>query len=259
MNDSDDLMIHVERIVRPVRGFAGRKLRMRQELLAHLQAAVAEEREARTTDATALARAKARLGDPAELTLSLQASVPRAERVLAARLPLPRALARLEARGGRWWGLDWTMTLPQASVVVAGAVVLPWAALVGLAIELHLGGVAAVNAMMDRPGETALMNVWNIALLAALTMLCARWVIAVANGRWMTRTAARYATAITVAPLLSMLFMIHCVHARGPTAAEVAWSLGAGVAMTGVQALAARLVARMRRPYVQWLALDVAG
>ena len=35
-----ELMIHVERIVRPVIATQGRKLRMRMELLAHLQAAL---------------------------------------------------------------------------------------------------------------------------------------------------------------------------------------------------------------------------
>src|SRR5689334_20531134 len=45
--DSDEmkaLMVHVERIVRPVRASARRKLRMRRELLVHLQSAVEQER-----------------------------------------------------------------------------------------------------------------------------------------------------------------------------------------------------------------------
>ena len=51
--NSKDLMIYVERIVRPVRARQSRKLRMRRELLAHLEAALEEERCNRSDDAAA--------------------------------------------------------------------------------------------------------------------------------------------------------------------------------------------------------------
>src|SRR5258708_27741313 len=111
-----ELMIHVEQIVRPVRAFAPRKLRMRQELLTHLQAAVEEERGRDADEIAALGRAKARLGDPAQMTQALQESVPWGERMMMARLPLPSVLERMEMRGSRWWRLDWPMTMTQATV-----------------------------------------------------------------------------------------------------------------------------------------------
>jgi hypothetical protein len=95
MND-DQLMIHVERIVRPIHADCS-KLRMRTELLAHLQTAFEEERARGLDEAAALAEAKRRLGDPAELTRELQAAVPRIERLLGhlAMTQFPGAAARI--------------------------------------------------------------------------------------------------------------------------------------------------------------------
>ncbi len=87
----------VERAVGPVRAGRARKRRMRQELLGHLWAAYEEERARLGDDRLALNRALARFGDPAELTRELQASVPRAERVLFARLGSERFDRRLKA------------------------------------------------------------------------------------------------------------------------------------------------------------------
>lgn len=81
-----ELMIHVERIVRPVRADWS-KLKMRRELLAHLQAAFEQERERGADEATAIAAAKRRLGDPAALTRQLQASVSRLERLAVTPFP----------------------------------------------------------------------------------------------------------------------------------------------------------------------------
>ena len=71
-----ELMVHVERIVRPVVATESRKLQMRRELLGHLQAALAEEREMGADDAIAWEAAKKRLGDPDALMADLQRSVP---------------------------------------------------------------------------------------------------------------------------------------------------------------------------------------
>lgn len=74
-----DLMVHVERAVRPIHASPTRKRRMRQELLAHLTALFEEER-AHSSDEQALAHALGRFGNPAELTRNLQASVPLLDR-----------------------------------------------------------------------------------------------------------------------------------------------------------------------------------
>ena len=54
----NELMIHVERIVRPVRAMQARKLKMRRELLAHLEWAVNEERAHVASETEAIKRAK---------------------------------------------------------------------------------------------------------------------------------------------------------------------------------------------------------
>jgi hypothetical protein len=82
MNDSTltQLKILVERAVRPVQASAGRKRKMREELLAHVVGAFEEEAELGDEQA-ALARTQERFGQAAELTGQLQASVPPGDRV----------------------------------------------------------------------------------------------------------------------------------------------------------------------------------
>ena len=75
-----ELMIQVERAVRPVQASPARKRRMRQELHAHLTGIFEEEKARGDDEPLALARALQRFGDPAELTRELQASVPLPDR-----------------------------------------------------------------------------------------------------------------------------------------------------------------------------------
>jgi hypothetical protein len=75
----NEFMTHVERIVRPIRGDSS-KLRIRRELLAHLQASFEQEKARGLDDAAAATEAKRRLGDPSALTQELQASIPAWER-----------------------------------------------------------------------------------------------------------------------------------------------------------------------------------
>jgi hypothetical protein len=81
-----ELMIHVERIVRPVRADAS-KFRMRRELLAHLQATFDQERATGLDETAALEAAKRRFGEPIDLTHQLQAAVPRWERLSVTPFP----------------------------------------------------------------------------------------------------------------------------------------------------------------------------
>ena len=74
-----ELMVQVERAVRPVRASSRRKDRMREELLTHLTGIYEEERGRLGDGAAALVQAVQRFGDPAELTRDLQASVSREE------------------------------------------------------------------------------------------------------------------------------------------------------------------------------------
>ncbi len=81
-----ELRRHVERIVRPIRASATRKVRMREELLAHLTQMYEEELAAQGDRSTALAAAQVRFGDPAELRQELQGTVTWIEQVMCTRL-----------------------------------------------------------------------------------------------------------------------------------------------------------------------------
>jgi len=74
----------VERAARPVLASEQRKLRMREELLAHLTAIFAEEQQRSGGEAPALAATFTRFGDPAELTAELNRSVSPWQRIAAA-------------------------------------------------------------------------------------------------------------------------------------------------------------------------------
>jgi hypothetical protein len=87
----------VERVVRPIRASTWRKNQMREELLAHLEGLLAEEKARRGDDVDAVRRARARFGEPGQLTTELQATVPRWERW--AFVPVQR-LERLRRRPG---------------------------------------------------------------------------------------------------------------------------------------------------------------
>jgi hypothetical protein len=77
---SDTLRIHVERTVRPVRAELRRKLQMREELYAALQAIFDDERRRQPSDEAAAAAAISRFGPAESLTAELQATVPRLAR-----------------------------------------------------------------------------------------------------------------------------------------------------------------------------------
>jgi len=90
MNEQHDLKIYVERAVRPVVAERSTKIRMREELFAHVQDVYGQELERLSDERAAVARTAERMGDPAALTAELQASVSRIERI--------------EARYNAWFG-----------------------------------------------------------------------------------------------------------------------------------------------------------
>jgi hypothetical protein len=75
------LMVEVERAVRPVRASQPRKLHMREELLSHLTAIFEAEFARCDDEQVALEQAKQRFGDPRELALELQQTVPILSRI----------------------------------------------------------------------------------------------------------------------------------------------------------------------------------
>jgi hypothetical protein len=77
----NEFMVLVERAVRPVQAGPKKKLRMREELLAHLMAIHEEELARLGDDSAARAEAIRRFGDPEALTVELQQSVKWSDRI----------------------------------------------------------------------------------------------------------------------------------------------------------------------------------
>lgn len=78
--DGVELMILVERVVRPLLAPHSRLMTLRQELLAHVEQIHAEEIENGSAPAVALARTQERFGNPDEIRRHLQLTVPLHER-----------------------------------------------------------------------------------------------------------------------------------------------------------------------------------
>ncbi len=80
MNEQHDLKIYVERAVRPVVAENSTKIKMREELFAHVQDVYEQELKRLGDQQAAVARTVERMGEPAELTAELQSSISRLER-----------------------------------------------------------------------------------------------------------------------------------------------------------------------------------
>lgn len=78
-----ELMVLVERVVRPLPVPFERQKRLRAEFLGHLQGVFAEELARYGDQSAALTRTTQRFGDPAALSAELRQTVPLSERVLA--------------------------------------------------------------------------------------------------------------------------------------------------------------------------------
>jgi len=96
----ETLRIHVECIVRPVRAYGGRKNKMREELLAHLEQRVSAARVRGMTEDDAVALAIENLGDSVQLRAELQATVPPIERLLFTGVPSNACDAWFDKRDG---------------------------------------------------------------------------------------------------------------------------------------------------------------
>lgn len=94
------LRIHVERLVRPIRAYGGRKNKMREELLAHLEQRVSDARERGLAEDDAIALAIEGMGDPAQLRAELQATIPTIERLSFVHLPVDALDAWFDKRDG---------------------------------------------------------------------------------------------------------------------------------------------------------------
>ena len=196
MNDATltELKILVERAVRPVRAPTRRKLRMREELLAHVSD-VYEEEAVKPDAASALERTQQRFGDSAELTRSLQESVPTHERVAA---DLQNLLGRRPGESA--------LRFAFRHAAYAG---LYFGGLAGFGFLMSLGLFLAFHAPGTRRQWMELLFVGTMAptlfLLAAIAVLLlhATWdAMYGASGRSWLRTGLCFLASCTLGPTL---------------------------------------------------------
>lgn len=246
------LMQHVESIVRPLRATQRRKLRMRRELLAHLQSALAEESPHHPTESAALDAAKSRLGTPADLTAQLQRSVPFLERLLLAHFPAPRALTRWEALTAKKWA---PFSASQQILITLATVGIT---LVSLPTAIYLlpeeRRSAFFNLQSTAPSHYLLICLAAFLILATLPLLT----IGLAEKLSTTpRLPTLHLVATTL--LLSAWFLFsHSAIAQQPLApATITLSLLTALALTTFQTLATRAIAKLPNPYHEWQQLPL--
>jgi hypothetical protein len=251
-----ELMTYVEGIIRPIRAFAPRKLRMRRELLGHLQDALQDEQQQQPEDgSTALDRARRRLGEPGELTRQLQQTVPVVERLLMTSLPLPKKIEQAEQRAARrLYGNCGPMTLGHQCALsfLAACCVAPWYA------------PNSVRDALQRTGTPAHVTVFFIGIMISL------WVMLLVSSR-LVRAAAEPAPrlwrprvlklgAALFALQIAYLFFIAAAAAnRLPTVRDIVIGVAVIVPVLLCAILLARQVSHLRKQYDEWLTLDVSA
>jgi uncharacterized membrane protein len=251
-----ELMTHVERIIRPVRALQSRKLRMRHELLAHLQSAFDEESAYGSSEAMSIRQAVARLGNPTELTKELQRTVPWAERVLLARIPVSHTIERWEEQGARkLYGVG-AITLLHISILsgVAGL-------LSGIPSYMVESVKHSLTHSTVAPAHPGLFFVGILLVWQAIFVVSCRFVMAAADPhkRPTPIPTLRRAGAVIALQIVFVIVATAAALDRLPTFAEIIGNIAVTVMLLVCSILVARWVASRRRPYDEWLTLDLAG
>lgn len=245
-----ELKRFVERAVRPVRSEAMHKLRLREELYAHLLDAYQQECNAGRDPEEAQRRAIARMGDPAELTAQMQSTLSLRERWAAwVNDRLARARGESPERGARRvaWAMAWQMTLIGIVLVLAESSCLT-----------HWDARSVVAARM----------------MAALTlgMLVGAYLLTMLSLRFIDRESAEprpypsvgaslQLLAVSAAVIFALSAATHALAAWGPfdlwpaTARWLPASAGGGVVALGASLMAVR----EKRRLAPWLELEIEG
>jgi hypothetical protein len=252
-----ELMPHIERIVRPVRASAKRGLRMRLDLLEHLESAIAEERSAGMADDELVARALKRLGNGEDLQRSLQESVPRWERLILLAVPAPSLVKQWERRSEREWGL---LTMKQAAALCC------FASLVTL-LALACSTAVSFPIPMERRVQFFTMQAEHharfLAICAAgggISLASSLLVIALLakaiGGRW---RAVRLQSGLLVLLTLSWVLLVDSQVGGLPVGVmQILRGVFAGVALSAILVGSARLMVRRGNPLREWQSLELA-
>lgn len=256
----DQLMIHVERIVRPLRATESRKLRMRRELLSHLKNAFDEEIAGGADASTALVKAKERLGNPTELTQQLQQAVPTLERIMLRDMPL---LSRLDRKTTshrldpeQLKGVDALNRGPavHALLLTGAACVLPVITSYVLPILIHASAAVDRVPAYQRP-------LFAAAYLASclVTWPCCGFAFALAkltppphHRRVVLNTVGALAMQ-----LLATTLSIYASVGHLPSAWQLGITISTTMFLLMLIALTTRWFVKLRQPYEEWLLLKI--
>jgi hypothetical protein len=244
-----ELMIHVERAVRPVVASEWWKLAMRRELLAHLTSIYEEEKTRVGDGPAALEAALRRFGAPANLTRELQSAVPVVERWLNASVPL---LGTLDSH---------SHARPEPVAQRASQGILLTACAGYLAVSPFLG------ALPDLP-VTAPWRV-EVVWISAIILLAGAFTL-IANAFYETaRHASGPRSWLKALGLLLAAFAVHAAAVAGssfafdpsfgPFTTGQPFALGLTVFLFGGLLVAAPLLEWVHRPYREWLTLDLGA
>jgi hypothetical protein len=245
-----DMMVHVERIVRPVRAQPRRKLAMRRELLGHLQAALEEERAGGLEEGAAWEAAKKRLGEPAELTRELQKSV-----------------GWLRTRmWGPVRGLAWIPERPGGSLNLGVIAMKPWQAMLFMVVAQGFiyGGIAAFAMAHEKELLQGMAEHTRPVQLAV-----ALWVVLIGPIMWFGLTITEAAAQRQVRRVIRLglcgtaaivawqaaAFML--LGLSGSLWLNVAGGVVAGVVMTAGLAWLGRFLRPGIRDFGEWMTLEI--
>jgi hypothetical protein len=243
-----EMMMYVERIVRPVRAVELRKLQMRRELLGHLQAALEEERAAGLEEGAAWEAAKNRLGVPKELTKELQQTVSWVGRLMAPR-PIGRAFWKTEQNRRLVLGMNgmrgWQQMLFMLTVE---ALVFGWIGVMGR----HWQGL--------RPLEWAvLVRFWVgmpvFCVLQGALMILSFYIVDAGARQAGRRTLVIYGAA--AAGMVTAIRLTFLMLGAGPWT-DLLWIWAAGVIMTAGLAWLGGFLRAGIRDLGDWMELQVA-
>jgi hypothetical protein len=232
---------------------------MRRELLGHLQAALEEERgktgDEAVNETGAIERAKRRLGEPAQLTRELQRSVPLLERVMLAKVPGKWGV--LGPLAGRLGFYDAAAVSHWLILYGSGAIAVAIICLFSPHVAPDsLNAFFVANFRFPHYYETVLVVAWLMQIIWFYTGIRFLSAVAAPPATFRPMRVIREGLIVLLSQGLLMVLIIGRIVFWPATLSDFQ-SLGVCAMLLCVVAFVGRRVAAMRRPYDEWLTLDL--
>jgi hypothetical protein len=252
------LMIPVERAVRPVQARLETKMKMREELYAHLLEIVTEEQARGRDENTAVQSAIERLGDPADLAVSLQQSVSRAERRQVAMDDLLQrrtgeSMLRHASRLSGYCVLLYAVTVAVTVLFISPI-------MVGLGLPLHgLSPRALPTTLRIVAGITVMMSVNLFLIMLLASAVRAQWSGPLLRPRsWRTLLGLGATMAVSVFLASTVLFYAATGNVELARDAMPRWLI-LGVVSMVLSLVVTRFVAMETLKSIPWTSLELGA